>query len=211
MEITWLGHSSVCLNSRDVILITDPYDTSDGNSMSPQKADIVTISNKGEKYSTLSSIIGNPQVIDGPGEYEMSHFYVTGTGTPLGDPDDIGGEINTVYTIRAEGLVLCQIGALNQRLTPAQLDRLTQTQILIVPISGKSAPQISFLQDIISAVQPRILLPVQHGTNELEGLEEPARFLAEIGVTDVTNPTNRLNVSETNLPGEMRVNLLNRQ
>lgn len=211
MEITWLGHSSVCLNSRDVILITDPFDHSDGNSMSPQKADIVTISNKGQKYSTLSSITGNPKVIEGPGEYEISHFYVTGTGTSMGEEEDMGGDINTVYTIRAEGLVLCQIGALSRRLTPTQLDRLTQTHILIVPISGEPAPQISFLQDIISAVQPRILLPVQHGNNGQEGLEPPARFLAEIGVTDVSAPTNRINVTETNLPGEMRVNLLNRQ
>ena len=76
MEINWLGHSSVSINSRDVILIADPYDSSDGTFMNPQKADIITISHDSLKHSSVDSVSGDPRIIDGPGEYEIDNFYI---------------------------------------------------------------------------------------------------------------------------------------
>ena len=81
MEINWLGHSSVSINSRDMISITDPYDSSEGTFMNPQKADIVTISHAAPKHSTVESVTGDPRIIDGPGEYEINNFYITSYST----------------------------------------------------------------------------------------------------------------------------------
>ena len=211
MEITWLGHSSVRINSRDIILVTDPYDTSEGTFMTPQNADIVTVSNDSPKHSHTSSITGNPHLVHGPGEYEISHFYITGTGTSIEEGDDTGGKVNTFYTIRAEGLTLCHLGALSRKPTPAQLDRLRQTQILIAPVSGKGILTTAALQEIISSIQPRVLIPVQHGDGGPEELEGPERFLTNIGVAEPPPSSNRLTINETNLPADMRINLLNRQ
>ena len=211
MEITWLGHSSVCINSRDVFLITDPYDTSDGEFMSPRKADLVTISNSDPKHSNTSAITGNPRLISGPGEYEVSHFYVKGIGTALEQEDDPGGPVNTLFTIRVEGLVISHLGKLNRKLTSTQMDGLRQTQILIAPVSGNGVLETSGLQEIISSVQPRIVLPVQHGTNSDDGLTDTQKFLTEFGITEIPDPSIRLNVTETNLPAEMQVQLLRRQ
>ena len=211
MEITWLGHSSVCINSRDVLLITDPYDTSEGEFMSPRKADLVTISNSDPKHSNTSAITGNPRLISGPGEYEVSHFYVKGIGTALEQEDDPGGPVNTLFTIRVEGLVISHLGKLNRKLTSTQMDGLRQTQILIAPVSGNGVLETSGLQEIISSVQPRIVLPVQHGTNSDDGLTDTQKFLTEFGITEIPDPSIRLNVTETNLPAEMQVQLLRRQ
>ena len=63
MEITWLGHASVCINSRDVLLITDPYDNSEGVFMSPSKADIVVSSNLDSKHSNTCAVSGSPRLI----------------------------------------------------------------------------------------------------------------------------------------------------
>ena len=105
MEINWLGHSSVSINSRDLILITDPYDSSEGTFMSPQKADIVTISNADAKHSTVDSVTGHPRVIDGPGEYEINNFYISGLGTALTTIDQgAARQINTIYSIKAEAM-----------------------------------------------------------------------------------------------------------
>ena len=118
MEINWLGHSSVSINSRDLILIADPYDSSDGSFMDPHKADIVTISHSNPKHSNIDAVTGDPHVLDGPGEYEINNFYITGHGTALRTIDQ-GAErqINTIYTIKAEGLTVCHIGALSQKLS----------------------------------------------------------------------------------------------
>ena len=211
MEITWLGHSSVCINSRDVLLITDPYDTSGGEFKSPHKADLITISNEDPKHSNASAITGNPRVIKGPGEYEISHFYVKGIGTPLSDSDTDNGAINTIYTIRVEGLIVSHLGKLNRKLNASQMDSLRQTQVLIAPVAGEGVLQSTTLQEIISTVQPRILLLVQHGNDTNEGLNDPQKFLSDIGITDVPDPAIRLNITETNLPTEMQVQLLRKQ
>ena len=179
--------------------------------MSPRKADLVTISNSDPKHSNTSAITGNPRLIRGPGEYEVSHFYVKGIGTALEQEDDPDGPVNTLFTIRVEGLVISHLGKLNRKLTSTQMDALRQTQILIAPVSGNEVLQTSVLQEIISSVQPRILLPVQHGTNNDDGLTDLQKFLTEFGITEIPDPSISLNVTETNLPAEMQVQLLRRQ
>ena len=210
MEITWLGHASVCINSRDVLLVTDPYDSSEGVFMSPSKADIVISSNSDPKHSNTSAISGTPRIIKGPGEYEVSHFYITGTGTAGTDDEQIGTPINTIYTIRVEGLVISHLGALNKKLPAAQMDTLRQTQILITPISGEGSLNKSDLQEVVSAIQPRILIPVQHGSSGPEGLQQPQEVLTDLGFTEIPDPAPRLNVTETNLPAELQIQMLRR-
>ena len=210
MEITWLGHASVCINSRDVLLVTDPYDSSEGIFMSPSKADIVISSNSDPKHSNTSAISGTPRIIKGPGEYEVSHFYITGTGTAGTDDEQIGTPINTIYTVRVEGLVISHLGALNKKLPAAQMDTLRQTQILIAPISGEGSLNKSDLQEVVSAIQPRILIPVQHGSSGPEGLQQPQEILTDLGITEIPDPAPRLNVTETNLPAELQIQMLRR-
>ena len=210
MEITWLGHASVCINSRDILLVTDPYDSSEGLFMPPSKAHIVLSSNSDPKHANTSAITGSPRIINGPGEYEISHFYVTGTGTAATQDQQVGSPINTVYTIRVEGLVISHLGALNSKLPAAQMDALRQTQILIAPISGDGSLNKSDLQEIVSAIQPRILIPVQHGANGPEGLQQPQEILTDMGITELPDPTPRLNVTEANLPPELQIQMLRR-
>jgi L-ascorbate metabolism protein UlaG (beta-lactamase superfamily) len=210
MEITWLGHASVCINSRDVLLITDPYDSSEGTFMSPRKADIVVSTNLDSKHSNTSAVSGSPRLIQGPGEYEVSHFYITGTGTAASEEEGLGAQVNTVYTIRVEGLVVSHLGALNKKPPAAQMEALRQTEILIAPISGEGSLSKSDLQEMVSAIQPRILIPVQHGSGGPEGLSEPQGLLTDMGLTEIPDPAPRLNVTETNLPAEMQVQMLRR-
>ena len=212
MEINWLGHSSVSINSRDVVLIADPYDSSDGTFMAPQKADIVTISRDNSKHSSIDSISGNPRVIDGPGEYEINNFYITGHGTADTTVDQGSARrINTIYTIKAEGLAICHIGALSQKLTPSQIDQIGQIELLFVPVTPPEDEDNTIIQDTITALQPRIVVPLQYtlGTPS-EDLPNPTKFFDSIGAT-AKEPQNRLTVTETNLPAETTPFLLNRR
>ena len=212
MEINWLGHSSVSINSRDLVLIADPYDSSDGTFMGPQQAHIVTISHDSSKHSSVDSISGNPRVIDGPGEYEINNFYVKGFATALTTIEQGSArKINTIYTIKAEGLTLCHIGALSQKFTPSQIDDIGQTDILFVPVTPPEDQDNTIIQDTIIALQPRIVLPIQYTLgNPSEDLPNPGKFFDTIGATEKV-PQNRLTVTETSLPGETTSGLLNRR
>ena len=79
MEITWLGQASFSFNSRDVVLITDPQHMMLDRLSSNKQPDIVTYSHTASADQPSSST----HAVAGPGEYEISHFYLSGMGTIL--------------------------------------------------------------------------------------------------------------------------------
>ncbi|MCH2310101.1 MAG: MBL fold metallo-hydrolase [SAR202 cluster bacterium] len=212
MEINWLGHSSISINSRDIILITDPFDNSDGEFFDSPKADIVTVSNDDPKHSNVSGVKGTPKIISGPGEYEIKHFYLTGIGSGVQSQDNSQNEpVNTIYSIKVEGLIICHIGNLKQKLTPAQFDQIGKPHVLLLPMPDQIPFNNSNLQELITSLQPRIIIPIT--TNDYISSEESGTtkeaFISELGGSEI-QPQNRLNVTDTNLPPERKVILLNK-
>lgn len=212
MEINWLGHSSISINSRDIILITDPFDNSDGEFFDSPKADIVTVSNDDPKHSNVSGVKGTPKIISGPGEYEIKHFYLTGIGSGVQSQDNSQNEpVNTIYSIKVEGLIICHIGNLKQKLTPAQFDQIGKPHVLLLPMPDQIPFNNSNLQELITSLQPRIIIPIT--TNDYISSEESVTtkdaFISELGGSEI-QPQNRLNVTDTNLPPERKVILLNK-
>ena len=212
MEINWLGHSSISINSRDIILITDPFDNSDGEFFDSPKADIVTVSNDDPKHSNVSGVKGTPKIISGPGEYEIKHFYLTGIGSGVQSQDNSLNEaVNTIYSIKVEGLIICHIGNLKQKLTPAQFDQIGKPHVLLLPMPDQIPFNNSNLQELITSLQPRIIIPIT--TNDYISSEESVTtkdaFISELGGSEI-QPQNRLNVTDTNLPPERKVILLNK-
>ncbi len=207
MEIVWLGHSAVRLKGNTVTVITDPYADSVGLSMGKPQADIVTISNDHPHHSQSSAIAGSPRILNGPGEYEISNFRISGMGTRL-QGDDSVRRINTIFTFRAEGLTLCHLGDLSENLSPRQVDELSQSDVCFVPAGAGCTLDAARLMQIVRLVGPRILIPIHYGIEGLKVELDPLdKLLSELGVADVT-PQPRLNVTSTNLPGELRVVVL---
>ena len=216
MDISWLGHSSIRIVSRDITLITDPYPDSIGFSMGSQTAHIVTVSNDHPHHSSVGLIGGEPRVLKGPGQYEVHGFNITGLGTKLeesvesedGDEGEVVEKIrrtNTVYTYRSEGLSVCNLGDLNRRLTPAQIGDQGSIDVLIVPAGGGCTISPSEVLEQANVFGAKIIIPV-HFAHEtpVEGLEPIDGFLKEFAVEDPT-PQIRINVTQTNLPRETQV------
>lgn len=210
MEITWLGHSSLKIQSGDATLITDPYDRSLGVSMSRNSADIVTISHDHPHHSSVDEVGGNPRVLKGPGEYEIGSFYIRGIGTKRGELSHGPRQVNTIYSIRCEGLSVCHLGDLNDSLPARVADDLSKTDIVIVPAGGVCTLGVDRVVSLINLIGPRMVIPVHYGTDESNVELGPlTSFLSEIGASE-TSPVNRLSVNTTNLPRDLRVVVFNR-
>ena len=210
MEIAWLGHSSIRLKGVDVSLITDPFPASLGITMAQEKADIVTVSNSHPNHSNAEGVGGDPRVIDGPGEFEIGGYYITGTATASRGSEQEASVVNTIFTIRAEGVTLCHLGDLSQPLSPGQTQQLNDTDVLIVPAGGGCTLEPSAAANLVNAISPRIVIPVHYATEEVSAdLQSVDVFLGQIGVSEVA-PQPRLNVTATNLPKEQRVVVLQR-
>jgi len=209
MEIVWLGHSCVMIKTTESTLITDPFPDSIGIRMPELKSDVVTISNSHPNHSFIDSKSQYDHVIDGPGEYEIAGYYITGIGTPL-NANDESDHINTIYSIRAEGLTITHLGDISQSLSPSQAQELDQTDVLIVPAGGVCTLDISKIAELANRISPRIIIPVHYkveGSNiELAPLDD---FMRHMGAGEVV-PQLRLNVTATNLPKETRIAVIQR-
>ncbi|MCI0822640.1 MAG: MBL fold metallo-hydrolase [Chloroflexi bacterium] len=234
MEITWLGHSAVRIGGSQLVLVTDPYDDTIGVAMPKIKADVVSVSHDHPHHSYVEAVEGDPRVLSGPGEYEIANFYISGMGTARhpnppapeleaespsdseveGDgseqPDqqEQDRQVNTVYTFRGEGLTICHLGAIGRPLAPRQTEALSQTDVLIIPVGGHSTIDVDKAAQLVSAIEPRIVIPVHYRVDGIdEELEPVERFLGEVGATEVS-PQSRLSVTATNLPRDMTVVVL---
>jgi len=209
MEITSLGLSSLLINSRDKILLNNPHDVTHQNHTSAiNKSDIITFSKADDAESFNASLGEEVKLVKGPGEYEISNYYITGIPTAVQKDGVQNGELNTVYLIRSEGLVLCHLGLLTNRLTPTQLESLRQTQILVAPLAPNGTLPFGEFQEIMSAIQPRIFIPLEYNTNKTA--DTYSKFLSDVGASDIS-PINRFNATETNLPAELQTVILTEQ
>ena len=210
MEIAWLGHSCVRMRSRGATLIADPFGASPGVELKSQPADIVTVSCTGDpNHSAVDALGGEPKVLEGPGEYEVSGFSISGMGT---DRNSDTGErvINTVYRIRTEGLTLCHLGDLNIPLTARQVEFLDGVDVLFAPAGGGGSLSPTAIAELVGRIGPRIVVPLHYSDGgqppDLEPIDD---FLAAMGGAPET-PGAKLNVTATSLPGDTQVSVLER-
>lgn len=207
MELFWIGHSCFRLRGKDATVITDPCARSSGYSLSGLTADVVTVSNAHPNHSALTEVGGEPTVVDGPGEYEIRGVLVTGVRTtPPKSPGAVAG--NTAYIITIDDVTLCHLGDLADFPTTEQIELMKDVNILLVPVGGHCTIGPAQAVEVISQVEPKIVVPMHYATDistvELEGVD---RFLREMGIAQ-PEPQPRLHITHSSLPGEPTVVLL---
>ena len=210
MDISWLGNSAILVRSGQTAVVSDPYYADEGGAMPETSADIVTVSMDDPRHSNANAVGGGPRVLRGPGEYEIENFYISGMGTPAAAQaaEDAAGEeserrVNTVYTMRAEGLRVCHAGAVAPTLTSRQLDELNNTEVLVVQ-AGEGDAAAKRVARLVNQIGPRIVVPVGWQPGGDDDAEALRPLLAELGVTEAAAQAS-LRVTPTNLPREMQV------
>lgn len=217
MEITWLGHSCFVLRGKNVTLITDPFTPQPGQSQGePHKAregkisaPIVTISHNHPGHNFVEGVGGNPRVVRGPGEYEISDVLIT--GVPSYHDAKRGAERgrNTIYIIHMDDLVICHLGDLGHILQEEQLEEVADADILLIPISGSNTLSAAQAAEVISQVEPHVVIPMHYrpSTGTGEGPDPLDKFCREMGI-EAVNMQPKLNILRSNLPVETQVVIL---
>ncbi len=206
MQITWYGHSCFRLRGRAGTVVTDPFSGQIGYGLPRLRADIVTVSHDHPDHANLKAVKGQPRVISGPGEYEIKGIFVIGIPTHYEDTRTQSGIRNTVYVFDMEGITVCHLGDMRRVPTQSQVEELSEVDVLLIPVGGSSTLGAAKASEVISLLEPRIVIPMHYGTEHLRGLKlQPVDpFLKEMGVKDVA-PLDRLNVSKSGLPSETQV------
>lgn len=213
MEITWYGHSCFRLAERSMAsVVTDPFDAkATGYEALKLKADIVTVSYNTPEYNYLDAVKGGPHTITGPGEYEIGGVFITGIQTN-GSKHSEGELRNTLYVFDYNGLTVAHLGVLNRVPTQAEVEALGPVHVALVPVGDNMTLNAAKAAEVISLLEPKIVIPMQYATEaSIIKLEPLSKFLKEMGIGDVEKmPSLKVN-SVSSLPDETKVIVLEYQ
>ncbi len=202
MQISWLGLSAFEITTKnpdgEVVLVTDPYDNQTGLRF-PRTIDgqIVLVSHDEPDANNISAITGHPYLINLPGEFEVRGVFVFGIDAPLKR-----GKPHVMYRMEIEGMHLAHLGALDRELTDEELKRLSHIDILMIPVGGAGVLSPSDAAEVISQIEPRVVIPMTHHLPNLKTKYETVdAFCKEMGACR-REEMNKYKVTRKDLPEE---------
>lgn len=214
MDITWYGLSCFRIREGGVTIICDPYDRSVGLTLPKPRADIVTVSHQQPGHNAVDRVLGEPRVFTGPGEYEIQNIFVTGATTYHRKSSIHANERNVIYFFDFGDLVVGHLGDLGEAPTQAEIEELNlgEVHILLVPVGGGSTLDPARAVEVVSAFEPKIVIPMHYRHPGLDetlaaNLEPVEKFVKELGA-GAPEPLEMLKISKSNLPEETQLVLL---
>lgn len=210
MEITWYGHSCFRLTERGMASVaTDPFDSEVvGYEPLKLKADIVTVSHEAPGHNFISAVKGTSHRITGPGEFEIGGVFITGVQTDSNGKKNVEKPRNTLYVFDYDGLNVAHLGDLRQVPTQSEVEALGTVHIALVPVGAGSALNAAKAAEVISLLEPNIVIPMHYGNSACKLQLDPlAKFLKEMGLA-APEAAPSLKISRSGLPDETKVVVL---
>lgn len=215
MNITWNGLGSIVITAKpalsDVALVTNPF-TPEGSLKFPKQTEAAFLvqTHKGDDTDNTDAIIAEhdggkaPFIVDHAGEYEVRGMFVT--GIPAAKKD---GTSHTIYRFDVEGMHVGFLGAIDRALTAKEQEQLGAVDILFVPAGGNDVLTASAAAELVTQIEPRIVIPIYVNAFEEDGYVDAAAFVREIGAP--TETMNKYKITRSGLPEEdMQVVVLTR-
>jgi L-ascorbate metabolism protein UlaG (beta-lactamase superfamily) len=207
MEIIWYGHSCFRLRDKNVTVVTDPYEKSPGLILPKLRADVVTISHDHPGHNCIEDVKGEPIVLSCPGEYEIKGIFITGIASVDTRRQDFQRE-NTIFVFEMEDLNICHLGDIGHIPGQEQVEALGDVHVLLTPVGGANSLTASQAAEIISLLEPRVVVPMHYGIPELQtGLDPVSKLFKEMGLKEPP-PQDSLRITTGTLPEETQVVLL---
>lgn len=186
MVITWYGQSCVRLQSKDTAVVFDPYNSSIGLKLPRLSGDVVCITHDHDDHNNVAAVSGDPFLIETPGEYEVKGIFIYGLSSFHDDVEGKERGTNTMYSIEYEGMQITHLGDLGTtKLTDEHLERIEGTDILFIPVGGVYTIDAKQAVDVISQIEPRIIIPIHYRIPKLKYKLDPVDpFLKAQGVSN---------------------------
>ena len=209
MEITWYGLSCFRLAERGLAtVVTDPYDhTVVGFSPLKLRGDIVSISHDTPGHNFESAVKPKQRIVDGPGEYEIGGVFITAIQTN-GKKRAKDEFRNVLYVFDYEKVTVAHLGDLSKVPSQAQVERLGNVNIALVPVGGGHGLNAAKAAEVVSLIEPGIVIPMHYSLPDCKlDLNSLDKFTREMGLSEV-EPLDSFKITISSIPTETRVVVL---
>ncbi|MDD5567070.1 MAG: MBL fold metallo-hydrolase [Patescibacteria group bacterium] len=200
MYLSWLGLNCFKIQTKDSVIITDPFQDQTGLKMPRLQAELVLVTEpENSQFNNIQRLSGEPFIITGPGEYEIKQIFIRGLADQLnGQPLQPG--FKTLYFFEIEKIAFGHLGAIDHLLTDTQLEIFEDVDVLLVPIGGNPSLTAEKAAEVISQIEPRIVIPMYYKTPGLKvNLQPLQKFLTVMGIK-TPEESSRLKLTRNELP-----------
>jgi L-ascorbate metabolism protein UlaG (beta-lactamase superfamily) len=211
MEITHIAHSCFTIKGKDLKIVIDPYDPKIGHKEPKLEADVLVLSHDHFDHAHTQSISGHYLTIDGPGEYETKGTFINGFQTYHDDKQGAERGKNTIYSIEIDGFTVVHLGDLGHELSKDALEKMTDVDVLLIPVGGNFTIDAKKASKVISSIEPKIVVPMHYQTDKLsldEKLDSLDKFLEEMGAESPKNLAKLSLSKRSEIPDETEVIVL---
>jgi len=161
-------------------------------------ADIAFVSLNSPDFNGIEEVTRTakePFVVQGPGEYEIQGVFVKGVASE--SQYDPSATINTIYSVRLEGMNIVFLGALsNKKPDMSILEDMDGVDVLFVPIGNEGVLSASDAHSLAVSLEAKVIIPIHYdGIGEAGALKT---FLKESGAEDA-KPVEKLTLKKKDL------------
>lgn len=205
LTFTWHGLSCFRIAAKtdadEVVIVTDPFSSKTGVKL-PRgfAANIVTLSHGHDAHDAVDQVGGDPYIIRSPGEVEVKDVFVYGIPSGHGAEKGKKEGANTLYRFEIGDLSVAHLGDIGHPLTDAELERLEDIDVLLVPVGGQgSTIGAAEAVEIVNRLEPRIVIPMHFADKDFAlKLDSAEKFFKEMGGTP--EKVDKLKMSRKDLP-----------
>ncbi len=173
MKITWLGHSSFLVESKDgTRIVTDPfeagsYDGAVGYSPIDTHADVVTVSHEHADHNAVDTVSGGPEVVRDPEERTVRGIPIRGISAFHDESKgQERGRIN-IYVMEVDGVKVGHLGDLGHLLSADDVAALGSVDVLLTPVGGYYTIGPEEAKRTAEALGAKIIIPMHYKTDVL--------------------------------------------
>lgn len=204
MDITYLGHSSFLIKTREAKIVTDPFDAKMVGLPYPKvTANIVTTSHQHGDHNNAKAIGGEPHVFDWPGEFEKNSVRIFGFQSYHDTKKGAERGENIVFKFDMEGMSVVHLGDLGYVPDEKLVEDIGNVDVLMLPVGGFFTMGSTEAAETVKKLDPFIVIPMHYNTPGMnpeiaEKLEPVTTFLQKMGAEE-TQPVDKFSVKKEDL------------
>lgn len=178
MVITHHGGQCFKVTFGDLTLVFDPISKSGTLPGVRFGADIALVSRNHPDMNGVAEVTygeKEPFAITGPGEYEYGGVTVQGflTKSEYGLRKGDTNAVNTIYSVKLEGMTIVHLGALSDTTLPADAkEAIDEIDVLFLPVGGDGVLDAAQAAKLATMLEPKLIVPMHwSGMGHAKALE----------------------------------------
>lgn len=211
IEIKYKGANAFTITSNRGKLVVDPNITAFGLK-NPKTADNIELATE-DRFS-----VKDPDasvIINGPGEYGVADFDISGFSTLRHIDGEGDEELSTVYRVQVGTEArIGIIGNIASKLSDEQYENIGVVDILILPVGGNGYTlDAKDAAAIVRSVEPKVVIPVSYADKGVKyevPQDDVDLFISELGTQNVEQTSKYKVKSASTLPEVLTIVQLER-